>query len=51
MSRVDGGETILDNDKDRTSWLDLMARAGERFGWLDHAWVLMGKHPPSHTTA
>ncbi|MGD9420644.1 MAG: transposase [Verrucomicrobiota bacterium JB025] len=44
MARGDGGKTIFDDDKDRYSWLDLMERAGERFGWRAHAWVLMGNH-------
>ena len=42
MARGDGGKTIFDDDKDRYGWLDLMERAGERFGWRAHAWGLMG---------
>ena len=44
MARGDGGKTVFEDDKDRYGWVDLMERAGERFGWRVHAWVLMGNH-------
>jgi REP element-mobilizing transposase RayT len=44
MARGDGGKTVFEDDKDRYRWQDLLERAGERFGWRVHAWVLMGNH-------
>jgi len=44
MARGDGGKPVFEDDKDRYAWVDLMGRAGVRFGWRVHAWVLMGNH-------
>jgi putative transposase len=44
MARGDGGKHVFEEDKDCDSWLDLLGRVHERFGWRTHAWVLMGNH-------
>ena len=44
MARGDGGKNVIDDDKDRFAWTDLMEKARGRFGWRVHAWVLMGNH-------
>lgn len=44
MARGDGGKTVFEDNSDRYSWLALLERACERFGWRVHAWVLMGNH-------
>ena len=44
MARGDGGKNVFEDDRDRVAWFSLMERAGERFGWRVHAWVLMGNY-------
>lgn len=44
MARGDGGKTVLEDDKDRCGWVDLIERACARFGWRVHDWVLLGNH-------
>ena len=44
MCRGNGGSDIFLDDKDRTRFLDTLAEACERTGWVIHAYVLMPNH-------
>ena len=44
MSRGNRGQTIFANDADRRLYLELLADAVARNGWLCHAYCLMGNH-------
>ena len=44
MSRGDHGEAIYQDDADRQRFLDSLAEACQKTGWLVHAYVLMPNH-------
>ncbi len=44
IARGDGGKMVFDREADRRAWLARKEEACEKFGWLVHAWVLMGNH-------
>jgi putative transposase len=44
IARGDGGKMVFDTEQDRRAWLTRKEQACEKFGWLVHAWVLMGNH-------
>jgi putative transposase len=43
-SRGDGREPVYLRDEDRELWLEVLARACERFNWRVHAYCQMGNH-------
>jgi len=43
-SRGDGREDIFLSDDDRRKFLDVLAHVVDRFGWVCHAYCLMGNH-------
>lgn len=43
-SRGDRRNLIYEDDRDRIAFLQILARAVERFSWLVHAYCLMGNH-------
>lgn len=43
-SRGDAGADVFLDDEDRQAFLDVLAHAVERFGWLCHAYCLMDDH-------
>ena len=44
MCRGDRGEAIFEDDTDRECFVETLAQASKRAGWLIHAYVLMGNH-------
>ncbi|NNC87341.1 MAG: transposase [Akkermansiaceae bacterium] len=44
IARGDGGKRVFHTEADRGAWLRRQEEASEKFGWLVHAWVLMGNH-------
>ena len=44
MSRGDGREAIVVNDKDRTEFLRTLGQACQKTGWQVHAYCLMTNH-------
>lgn len=44
IARGDGGKMVFATDPDRRAWMARKEEACEKFGWLVHAWVLMGNH-------
>ena len=43
-SRGNARQNIVEDDKDRTSFLTLLAQVLDRYGWLCHAYCLMDNH-------
>ncbi len=43
-SRGNARAAIFEDDGDRRSWLDVLSAVLEQFGWLCHAYCLMGNH-------
>ena len=44
IGRSDGGKMVFDTEPYREAWLTCKEVACEKYGWLMHAWVLMGNH-------
>ena len=44
MCRGDRREAIFEDDTDRACFVETLAQASKRAGWLVHAYVLMGNH-------
>ena len=52
MGRGNRGASVFKTDADRGLFLETLAEAVERTGWVVHAWVLMKTHSSGfHTTA
>lgn len=43
-SRGDRREPIVEDDRDRRAWVEVLGETCERFNWRVHAWCLMGNH-------
>jgi putative transposase len=43
-SRGNARQPIVDDDRDRSQWLTLLAHVVDRYGWLCHAYCLMDNH-------
>ena len=43
IARGDGGKMVFDTEPDRSASLTRKDEACEKFGWLVHSWVQMGK--------
>ena len=42
MAHGDVGKPVFEDDKDRHAWLDLLEKAGERFGWrVNSEWTMI----------
>jgi putative transposase len=44
IARGNNGHAIFRDDADRKRFIETMAEACEKTGWLIHAYVLMGNH-------